>query len=220
LNKKGSFARIKRITAAVVVDGKYKFKKDKDGKETSEIEYIPLSKQEIANITDIVKKSIGYDPKRGDEVTVSNFEFSKGALKPKGPVTKTLVEKTASFMQPLVPFIKFIIAIVLLFLFYKRVIVPFSQKMLEETKEEDERLEKLAIEEEKDAAEDTLEQYKNMKKKIEEELGLGEQFDEEELKYDVLLEKMKQIASENPEEVANILQTLVKSVNEFEPDKK
>ncbi|NPA82711.1 MAG: flagellar basal body M-ring protein FliF [Epsilonproteobacteria bacterium] len=219
LNKKGAFARIKRITAAVVVDGKYRFKKDKEGKETSEIEYVPLSKQEIANITDIVKKSIGYDPKRGDEVTVSNFEFSKGGLRPKAPVTKTLVEKTASFVQPLMPFIKFAIAIVLLFLFYKRVIVPFSQKMLEETKEEEERLEKLAIEEEKEAAEDTLEQYKNMKKKIEEELGLGEQFDEEELKYEVLLEKMKQIASENPEEVANILQTLVKSVNEFEPKK-
>ncbi len=218
-NIKGEFATIKRITAAVVVDGKYRFKKDKNGVETSQIEYVPLSKQEIANITDIVKKSIGYNPKRGDEVTVSNFEFSKGGLRPKEPVTKTLIEKTSSFIQPILPFIKFLIAVILLYIFYKKVITPFSQKMLEETKEEEERLEKLAIEEEKEAAEDTLEQYKNMKKKIEDELGLGEQFDEEELKYEVLLEKVKQIASENPEEVANILQTLVKSVNEFEPKK-
>jgi len=218
-NIKGEFATIKRITAAVVVDGKYRFKKDKNGVETSQIEYVPLSKQEIANITDIVKKSIGYNPKRGDEVTVSNFEFSKGGLRPKEPVTKTLIEKTSSFIQPILPFIKFLIAVILLYIFYKKVITPFSQKMLEETKEEEERLEKLAIEEEKEAAEDTLEQYKNMKKKIEDELGLGEQFDEEELKYEVLLEKLKQITSENPEEVANILQTLVKSVNEFEPKK-
>ncbi len=218
-NIKGEFATIKRITAAVVVDGKYRFKKDKNGVETSQIEYVPLNKQEIANITDIVKKSIGYNPKRGDEVTVSNFEFSKGGLRPKEPVTKTLIEKTSSFIQPILPFIKFLIAVILLYIFYKKVITPFSQKMLEETKEEEERLEKLAIEEEKEAAEDTLEQYKNMKKKIEDELGLGEQFDEEELKYEVLLEKLKQITSENPEEVANILQTLVKSVNEFEPKK-
>ena len=218
-NIKGEFATIKRITAAVVVDGKYRFKKDKNGVETSQIEYVPLSKQEIANITDIVKKSIGYNPKRGDEVTVSNFEFSKGGLRPKEPVTQTLIEKTSSFIQPILPFIKFLIAVILLYIFYKKVITPFSQKMLEETKEEEERLEKLAIEEEKEAAEDTLEQYKNMKKKIEDELGLGEQFDEEELKYEVLLEKLKQITSENPEEVANILQTLVKSVNEFEPKK-
>ncbi len=216
---KGEFAKIKRITAAVVVDGKYRFKKDKEGKETSQIEYVPLSKKEIANITDIVKKSIGYNPKRGDEVTVSNFEFSKGALKKKAPITKTFIEKTSSLLSPIMPFIKLLIALILLYIFYKKVIIPFSQKMLEETKEEEERLEKLAIEEEKEAAEDTLEQYKNMKKKIEDELGLGEQFDEEELKYEVLLEKVKQIASENPEEVANILQTLVKSVNEFEPKK-
>ncbi len=216
---KTPFAKLKRITASVVVDGKYRYKKDKDGKETDEIEYVPLSKQEIAKITDIVKNAIGYDAKRGDEVTVSNFEFAQASLKAKEPLTKSLVNKATSFFTPIMPFIKLLIAALLLFAFYKKVILPFSQKMLEETKEEEEELEKIILEEEKEAAEDTLEKYKDMKKKVEEELGLGEKFDEDELKYEVLLEKLRTIAQENPEEVANILQTMVKTVNDFESEK-
>ncbi len=216
---KTPFAKLKRITASVVVDGRYRYKKDKEGKETEEIEYVPLSKQEIEKITDIVKNAIGYDAKRGDEVTVSNFEFSQAALKAKEPLTKSLINKATSFFNPIMPFIKLLIAALLLFIFYKKVILPFSQKMLEETKEEEEELEKIILEEEKEAAEDTLEKYKDMKKKVEEELGLGEKFDEEELKYEVLLEKLRSITQENPEEVANILQAMLKTVNDFESEK-
>ncbi len=218
-NKKGEFAKLKRITAAVVVDGKYQYKKDKEGKESSEVEYISLSPKELAQITDIVKNSIGYDKKRGDEVTVSNFEFRMAGLKSKVPITETIMEKTAAMMHPIAPVIKFLIAALLLFVFYRKVVLPFSHKMLEETKEEESALERIVLEDEKEAAEDTLEQYKNIKKRVEEELGLGEQFNEEELKYDVLLEKIKTIAEENPEEVSNILQTMLRSVNEFEGEK-
>jgi len=47
---KESFPKIKRITAAVVVDGHYKV--NKDGKK----EFVPLSEVELKNIENLVKK--------------------------------------------------------------------------------------------------------------------------------------------------------------------
>jgi len=68
-----NFVKIKRITAAVVVDGKYEMKKDKKGEKLT---YVPLSKEALTSITNLVKTSIGFNPKRGDEVSVSNFQFN------------------------------------------------------------------------------------------------------------------------------------------------
>ena len=47
-----------------------------------------------------------------------------------------------------------------------------------------------------------------MRKRIENQLGLGS-FNEDEIKYDVLLEKIKTMVSENPSEVASLFQTLI-----------
>ena len=62
------------------------------------------------------------------------------------------------------------------------------QKMLEETKEEEGQVEDNLEDIEVDA-EDTLEKFKAARKKVEEQLGLSGEFNEDELKYDVLLEK-------------------------------
>jgi flagellar M-ring protein FliF len=48
-----------------------------------------------------------------------------------------------------------------------------------------------------------------MRKKVESQLGVGEGFNEDELKYDVLLEKVRNLAEDNPEDVANLLQALL-----------
>ena len=210
LKSKGEFATLKRVTAAVVVDGKYVDKKDKDGKVIGK-EFVPLSPKEIAQIKSIVEQTIGYNQKRGDEVTVSSFEFKPLSKNGEAPITKTFVDKMDQYISPVIPLIKFLVAAVLLFVFYKKVIVPFSQKMLEDTFEDhEETLQKQVIEEE-ESAEDTLDKFREMKKKVEEQLGIEGEFNEEEVKYDVLLDKIKELVDNKSEDVANIIESLFKS---------
>ena len=210
-NVKGQFASINRVSAAVVIDGIYKSKKDSDGKPTGEIEFTPLTKEQRESITNLIKQSIGYNQNRGDEVSLDNFEFKTHKDVSAG-------EKMDSFMNsyvvPFLPIFKYLFAVLLLYIFYKKVIVPFMQKMLEETKEEEEQVQNEFEDIETDA-EDTLEKFKAARKKVEEQLGLGGEFNEDELKYDVLLEKMRTVISERSEEIAALLQDMVKNDNDF-----
>jgi flagellar M-ring protein FliF len=73
---KSEFARIKRVTAAVVVDGKYKASLDEEGNPTDELEYVNREQSDLDAITSLVKQAIGVSEPRGDEVTVSNFQFN------------------------------------------------------------------------------------------------------------------------------------------------
>ncbi len=210
-NVKGQFASINRVSAAVVIDGIYKSKKDSDGKPTGEFEFTPLTKEQRESITNLIKQSIGYNQNRGDEVSLDNFEF-------KTHKDVSASEKMDSFMNsyvvPFLPIFKYLFAALLLCIFYKKVIVPFMQKMLEETKEEEEQVQNEFEDIETDA-EDTLEKFKAARKKVEEQLGLGGEFNEDELKYDVLLEKMRTVISERSEEIAALLQDMVKNDNDF-----
>ena len=210
-NVKGQFASINRVSAAVVIDGLYQSKKDKDGKPTGELEFAPLTKEQRESITNLIKQSIGYNQNRGDEVSLDNFEFKTGKDVSTG-------EKMDGFMNnyvmPFLPLLKYIFAALLLYIFYKKVIVPFMQKMLEETKEEEEQAQDDLEEIEMDA-EDTLEKFKAARKKVEEQLGLSGEFNEDELKYDVLLEKMKIVVTERSEEISNLLQDMVKNDSDF-----
>lgn len=206
---KMEFARIKRITAAVVVDGKYEPKKGADGEASEEIEYVALDQTQIDAITSLVKQSIGIDDNRGDLVTVRNFEFqgTKGNLNSKEGASKTTAFLT-NYIEPLAPILKYIIVAVILFIAYKKVILPFADRMLEFTREEEE-FEKPVLEINDDEDEDLVEKVQQMRKKVENQLGLGEGFNEDELKYDVLLEKIREIAEDRPDEIASLIQALI-----------
>ena len=62
---------IKTLSVAVLVDGTYT--KDKDGKET----YQPRSKQDLDQISTLVKTAIGFKEERGDKVEIINMQFAK-----------------------------------------------------------------------------------------------------------------------------------------------
>ncbi|WP_024954990.1 flagellar basal-body MS-ring/collar protein FliF [Sulfurospirillum arcachonense] len=216
-NVKGEFATIKRLSTAVVVDGNYDFTKDADGVSTGKLEYIPLSEAQMASINDIVKQTVGFNVNRGDEVTVSNFEFKPLQKDGTKAPTQNMIDKITYYSSPLIPIIKYLIAGILLFIFYKKVIEPFSEKMIEHSSEEytaDEM--KLESEEDEDSAEDTLEKFKKARKKVEDQLGIGEEFNEEELKYDVLLEKLKALADDKSEEIAGLLETMIRNEGDYE----
>ncbi|TXE87661.1 flagellar basal body M-ring protein FliF [Campylobacter volucris] len=205
-NTTKQFATIKRISAAVVVDGKYKVITDDQGNITNE--YVPLSEREIQAIENLTKGAIGFNLARGDAVEVDNLEFHKTAK-----VEDKVQTFYNRFVEPFIPPVKYVFAAILLFIFYKKVIVPFSQKMLADIKLEEEMEGKdgQVI----DDAEDAIEKFNAARKKVEEQLGFGDSFDEDALQYDVLLEKLRGVANEKSEEVALLLQKLVENDAEF-----
>jgi flagellar M-ring protein FliF len=66
---------IKRLSAAVVVDGKYQTSEDTAGK--SNQSYVPRTQEEMKRLVEMVKKAMGYDGKRGDQVEVINLPFAE-----------------------------------------------------------------------------------------------------------------------------------------------
>ena len=206
--------RIKRITAAVVVDGHYEMKKGKDGEKLT---YIPLSKADLDSITNLVKQSIGFNPKRGDEVSVSNFQFNvssvtKESLTPTSKVAKMI----NTYLGPFEPMLKYLFLFIILFIFYKKIIVPFSEKMLEIKPEEDEEFKKREIDFEEEEVEDSYDKLKELKAKVEQQLGINNEINQDELKYEVLLERIREMTEEKPEEVASVLSSLLKENHEIE----
>ncbi|SFV60765.1 Flagellar M-ring protein FliF [hydrothermal vent metagenome] len=205
---KGEFAKLKRITAAVLVDGKYKEKLDKDGNPTGEMEYEALSQSDLDALKSLASRAIGIDPNRGDAISVQNLQFKQTQINPADQKIGKFMQFTQKYVAPFSELFKYIIVIALLFLLYKRVITPFAEKMLEVTKE-DEELEKPVLHIEEDEGEDLVEKVQAMRKKVEEQLGVSENFNEDDLKYEVLLEKVRTMVEENPEEIAALLQALL-----------
>jgi flagellar M-ring protein FliF len=66
--------RVKRISAAVLVDGTYA------KNEKGESVYRPRSKEEMDRIAALVRTAIGYDQKRGDQVEVVNLRFAEAPV--------------------------------------------------------------------------------------------------------------------------------------------
>jgi flagellar M-ring protein FliF len=90
---------IKRVSAAVLVDGRYG--PPAEGQKL--LTYIPRDEKEMERLTALVKSAIGFDAKRGDQVEVTNMPFAghdqpeveAGAEKLFG-IDKELLEKIAS----------------------------------------------------------------------------------------------------------------------------
>jgi len=68
--------RVKRISAAVLVDGSYA-KNDK-----GDVVYQPRSKEELDRIAALVRTAIGFDQKRGDQIEVVNLRFAEAPAAP------------------------------------------------------------------------------------------------------------------------------------------
>lgn len=199
---KGEFATLNRVSAAVVVDGKYT--KEADGT----VKYTPLSQEQLDKISSLVKQTIGFSPNRGDEVTVTNFRFDQPGTYVEKTVIENAMSKFERFVGPLSPLIKLLVVAIILFIFYKKVVVPFAQKMTEIPSEDEADIDSLIGDDEEE--EDSINRFNEMKKKVEDQLGIRGDFSEDEVKYEVLLEKMRDLVSEKPEEIAGLFSTLVR----------
>lgn len=209
---KGEFGVLSRLSAAVVVDGRYK-KVTKDGVES--LEYVPLSAEEMQKIDSLVKQAIGYSQQRGDDVAVSNFEFD---AKADNYIPLSRFEKFSGdvekYLGPFMPLLKYVLVAVVIFIFYKKIISPFAERMLEVQESEEDKIESLfEINDEDDT---DLNKFSEIRKRVEDQLGLSSDFSEDEVKYDVLLEKIKSSIEEKPEEIAALFKTLIK--DEISPE--
>ena len=211
---KSQFARIKRITAAVVVDGKYKVKKDKEGNPTSEMEYVPLGEADLNALTSLASRSIGIDPNRGDQISVQNLQFERASVNQGAKSVNEAITFTQTYLAPFSGVFKYLFVLILLFILYKKVIAPFADKMLEVSKE-DEELVAPSLELDEEEGDDLIEKVQQMRKKVEDQLGMGSNFNEDDLKHEVILEKVKTMAEEAPEEVASLLEALLSEESEI-----
>jgi flagellar M-ring protein FliF len=65
---------VKKLSVAVMVDGLYETKPDANGQPKSV--FVGRPPEQIKSLEDIVKKAVGYDDARGDQITVSNVPFT------------------------------------------------------------------------------------------------------------------------------------------------
>ncbi|GAA7284426.1 flagellar basal-body MS-ring/collar protein FliF [Helicobacter pylori] len=203
---KGEFGTLVRLNAAVVVDGKYKIVL-KDG--ANALEYEPLSDESLKKINALVKQAIGYNQNRGDDVAVSNFEFNPMApMIDNATLSEKIMHKTQKILGSFTPLIKYVLVFIVLFIFYKKVIVPFSERMLEVVPDEDKEVKSMF--EEMDKEEDELNKLGDLRKKVEDQLGLNATFSEEEVRYEIILEKIRGTLKERPDEIATLFKLLIK----------
>ncbi|MDD3845981.1 MAG: flagellar basal-body MS-ring/collar protein FliF [Syntrophorhabdaceae bacterium] len=71
------FGDIKRLSIAIVLDGKYEKVKGQNGEE---LKYSPRSQKELADIKGIVARAVGIDEARGDKIEVLNVPFEAEGL--------------------------------------------------------------------------------------------------------------------------------------------
>ncbi|RJP55250.1 MAG: flagellar M-ring protein FliF [Deltaproteobacteria bacterium] len=109
-----SSGEVKRLSAVVLIDGTYIPQQG-----SKEKKYTSRSEEDIKQFEEMVKKSIGFLPDRGDEVRVVNMPFEvapqEDLLEPKTEIIPIIITVT-KYIVPL-------LAVVLLFLFVVRPLV-------------------------------------------------------------------------------------------------
>jgi flagellar M-ring protein FliF len=120
---RGPAGLMKKISAAIIIDGTYKEVAGAKGAKTKQ--YVPRAPEEIKNFESIVKKAIGFDEGRGDQVEVTSMPLAWSAME-EAPRTETggaWKETVRMFSKPLVSLV-----LALLFIFF--IVKPLLKKNL------------------------------------------------------------------------------------------
>ncbi len=181
-NKKDEFATIKRVSAAVVVDGKYKY-----DKKTNLLKYTPFERKELEKISSIVEQTIGYDKQRGDKVSVGNFEFQSSSYENLSPF-EISIKKGMVYFDVISPFLKIFLVLIILLIFYKKVLSPFSKSMLNPP-EPNKPLH--------------VEKKQALKKKTQDKV------EEKKDQYEIMLDDLSRFSNEKTKDFAKLLEDLV-----------
>ncbi|PIF04095.1 MAG: flagellar M-ring protein FliF [Arcobacter sp.] len=201
--KNNAYAGISKITAAVTFD-------------SAVLEKIENKEEFISSLNSIVQVAIGYQEKRGDSVTVKSFKFiglqpfgSKGESESVEGSDELSLLTTQSMIKEYSSYIQYFIAMILLFIFYKKFIanneITFFSGATAEGKENDTDMEHLF-----DEFDSRTEQSK-LKAKVKSQIlnNLEGLTAEESAKYEVLIEQIEKSVNEQPDDIARMIMMLL-----------
>ncbi|MBW2600135.1 MAG: flagellar M-ring protein FliF, partial [Deltaproteobacteria bacterium] len=109
---------MEKLSIAVLVDGVYS-KNDKGVEE-----FQSRSKKEIKNMEDLVKRSVGFDVKRGDQIVVTSIPFKKIELE-MGSAEEEGWKSKLHLIVPLIKYFVSLIALILTLFFILRPLIKF-----------------------------------------------------------------------------------------------
>ncbi len=112
---------VKRLSVAVVVDGPYKVTTGKEGQKVRT--FTPRSPEQMRQIGEIVRQAVGYNQKRGDQVTVANVPFALAPTDVGTPASKGWLDYARDFSKPA-------LNLVLVVLFFLLVVRPLLRQVL------------------------------------------------------------------------------------------
>ncbi|MEA3353665.1 MAG: flagellar basal-body MS-ring/collar protein FliF [Campylobacterota bacterium] len=200
-----AYATISKVTAAVTFD-------------SSVLEKLENKEEFFQNLNSIVQEAIGYRDNRGDRVTVKAFKFL--GLKPLGEESDSNVSDESgigllaakSMIRDFGEYIQYIIASILLFVFYKKFIAN-NEIMLFDS----DNLQAAEGTAESTGYEDSLDSFNadtennRLKAKLKSQiLNNIEGLDPEETaKYQILIEELDTAVSNNPDDVAKMIEMLL-----------
>ncbi|HHS48892.1 MAG TPA: flagellar M-ring protein FliF [Desulfurella acetivorans] len=192
--------KIKRVSAAVIVDGNYKY-----DKKTKKDIYVPLPTAQISDIRKAVEQAIGFDPKRGDTISVVNMQFES---------TKPKQVSVVSNLSQYYPILKYLLSIILLILFYFLFLRKFIKNVLSYKKggiayQQAQATKAYAQE----GVESQIEgkSIKDLEEEISKELDSENLLDEKALKDKIIEKKLKEEVEKNPEEASAVLKAYISS---------
>lgn len=84
-------AQVKKLSVAVMVDGKYKEVKGQDGKVSRDFQHI--SAEEKTTLQNLVRTAIGFDANRQDVVTVESMQFDEAPVSEEAQILNAEAQK-------------------------------------------------------------------------------------------------------------------------------
>ena len=118
---KNPVGSVKKISVAVIVDGTYK--ETSGAKEAKTKQYVPRPPEEMKSLEGIIKRAIGYDEKRGDQVELINMPFSWAIQE-----EELKAEKKVIWKEYVLDFYKPVVSLLLAVLFIFFVVRPFLKR--------------------------------------------------------------------------------------------
>ncbi len=222
--KSNNYSQIKRVSAAVTFD-------------SSVLQDVENKDEFLSSIESIVQDTVGYEEQRGDKITVKDFKFI--GLKPmassgtNGDVNATLSSENQdvgsvdtlamvqSILRDFSEYFQYLIAAILLFVFYKKFIVNHEVVILGDQATKSKKVDEKGNVIDDGLMDDYLTDYENefdkssaqgrLKAKVKSQImnnieGLDE---ENAAKYEVLIENIDKEISEKPDEIAKMIELLL-----------
>jgi flagellar M-ring protein FliF len=184
---------VKRLSVAVVVDGKQIRSTNKDGKVETKVE--AWTPEKLKEFEDIVASAVGIDRKRGDNLEIKNMEFNREDFEEGQRILAEKDQKT--YLQNMMLYGVIGLLIALFFLF---VVKPFVKWFTENTVESVDSFLPQTIEEL-----ERLQKNANLPNMDDVVPVLPEKMDPEKVEGEMIKEKIIGIVDANPHKAALIL---------------